>query len=71
MSAAAERALVKHWNQAHDVGISVRYWPGMRAGDGLEGTTRTVAQLLGGHTAVVWVTGSPACIALTHIEAAS
>jgi hypothetical protein len=30
--------------------------------------TRSVAQVLGGHTDVVWVDGHSACIALTHID---
>ena len=30
--------------------------------------TRSVAQVLGGHTDVVWVDGHGACIALTHID---
>lgn len=30
--------------------------------------TRSKAQVLGGHTDVVWVDGHSACIALTHID---
>ena len=62
------QAEVDAWNDAHPVGTSVRYWTGLREGRGKPSTTRTEASVLGGHTAVVWVVGEPACIALTHIE---
>lgn len=64
-----ETAAVERFNEAHEIGTAVRYWTGLRAGAGALSKTRTPAQLLGGHTAVVWVEGHPACIALTHIEA--
>ncbi|WP_433513836.1 hypothetical protein ACQP2T_61530 [Nonomuraea sp. CA-143628] len=35
------------------------------------GRTRTPAHLLGGHTAVVWVTGESSCIGLSHVDAIS
>lgn len=56
------------WNTAVPVGTRVRYWTGLRKGPGKESITRTVASVLGGHTAVVWVEGKGACIALTHVE---
>ncbi|MFF1684656.1 hypothetical protein [Streptomyces sp. NPDC058254] len=34
----------------------------------LETATRSAATVLGGHTAVVWVEGHSACIALSHID---
>ncbi len=61
-------AAVAEWNAAHPVGTPVRYWTGLRKGDGVASVTRTEAQLLGGHTPVVWVEGEGACIALTHVE---
>lgn len=61
-------AAAEAWNRAHDVGIPVRYWPGLHEGDGIESTTRSLATVLGGHTAVVWVEGRPDCIALSHVE---
>lgn len=48
-------------------GTPVRYWTGAREGSGQTGRTRSAASVLGGHTAVVWVTGHGACIALTHV----
>jgi hypothetical protein len=59
----------EQWNERHRVGVRVRYWKGAHEGDPSgEAPTRTPAQMLGGHTPVVWVEGEPACIALTHIE---
>lgn len=56
------------WNRRHPVGTPVRYWTGMRKGDGVASRTRYVASVMGGHTPVVWVDGHPACIALSHVE---
>ena len=56
------------WNAENPVGTSVRYWTGLREGEGVHANTRTEASVLGGHTAVVWVDGEGAFIALTHVE---
>lgn len=60
---------VQAWNARHSIGTPVRYWTGARTGPGQIGETKTIATVMGGHTAVVWVTGHNACIALTHVEA--
>ncbi len=62
-----DQTAVKHFNQANEVGTKVRYWTMLREGSGKESATRTPAQMLSGHT-VVWVSGQPGCIALTHIQ---
>lgn len=67
MSGRVENA-VKSWNATWPEGTPVLYWVGYREGEGKTGCTRTPAQVLGGHTAVVWVTGESSCIALTHVE---
>ncbi|MFH8805189.1 hypothetical protein ACH4F6_37565 [Streptomyces sp. NPDC017936] len=59
---------VEAWNAHHSIGRAVRYWTGFREGAGIKGRTRSAATVLGGHTAVVWVTGHDACIALTHVK---
>ena len=59
---------VDAWNAAHPVGVPVRYWTGLRSGSGFLSRTRAPASVLGGHTAVVWVVGESACIALTHVK---
>lgn len=56
------------FNEAHPVGTPVRYWPGVREGDGIESVTRTPAWLLGSGHAVVSVEGYAGGIALTHIS---
>ena len=63
-----ETKRVKDWNAAYAVGQAVRYWPGAMEGDGLLSKTRTLAQLLGEHTGVVWVEGRGDCIALSHVR---
>jgi hypothetical protein len=64
----SKQAVVDDFNRANMVGAHVQYWTGVREGRGKFSTTRTVAQLLSGHTPVVWVAGHSACIALTHVE---
>ncbi|MEU8623253.1 hypothetical protein [Streptomyces sp. NPDC048669] len=59
---------VARWNKAHPVGTPVRVWTGAREGDGTPTRTRSAASVLGGHTAVVWVEGHGACIALSHVD---
>ncbi|MEU4231122.1 hypothetical protein AB0F17_43095 [Nonomuraea sp. NPDC026600] len=59
---------MEEWNAAYPVGQPVRYWTGWREGEGRRSRTRTPAQLLGGHTAVVWMEGESSCVALSHVE---
>lgn len=51
------------------VGTPVCYWLGLRddSREGEVSVVRSAAEVRGG-TPVVWVTGTLACIALTHIE---
>lgn len=60
--------VVIEFNRDHMIGTHVQYWTGVREGRGKFSTTRSAAELLGGHTPVVWVAGHEACIALTHVE---
>lgn len=63
---------VERWNARYPIGTPVTAYPGVRPEDGpgecLTTRTRSEAQVLGGHTAVVWVDGHGACIALTHVD---
>ncbi|MFF3094221.1 hypothetical protein [Streptomyces cyaneofuscatus] len=64
---------VDRWNALHPVGTPVYAYPGCRPEDDPKCTqlttrTRSVASVLGGHTAVVWVDGHSACISLTHVD---
>lgn len=55
------------WNAAHKPGTPVEYREVLRgAGPVLRTTTRSEAQVLGGHTAVVWITGKTGAVALDH-----
>lgn len=65
-----EQMLVNLFNDANPVGTPVRYWTGFMEGEGKTSVTRTPAQLLSGHTAVVWVDGEASCIALSHVAVA-
>jgi hypothetical protein len=64
------------WNRLHPVGTPVVAYPGIRPEDSwspekvsrIVTSTRSKATVLGGHTAVVWVHGHGACIALTHVD---
>ncbi|MET8006249.1 DNA translocase FtsK [Nonomuraea glycinis] len=70
--ARAATAAVEEWNAAYEVAQPVRYWTGFRdgplAGEPKFSRTRTPAQLLGGHTAVVRMVGEGSCIALSHVD---
>lgn len=57
---------VAAWNTTTPVGTPVRYWTGIREGEGKLSRTRTAARVFGGHAAV-WVEGESSCIALTHV----
>ncbi|MFE5514501.1 hypothetical protein ACFQ9J_28600 [Streptomyces sp. NPDC056529] len=61
------------WNRLYPVGTPVTAYPGCRPEDDphderLVTRTRSKAEVLGGHTDVVWVDGHGACIALTHVD---
>jgi len=69
MTTTDQQAAVDAFNAAHPVGTTVNYWRGVREGKPSgTGPTRSDAQLLSGHTAVVWIEGTSGCIALTHVE---
>jgi len=62
------QAEIDRFNNKCQVGGKVRYWTGVREGDGVVSKTRSEAQALGNHTAVVWVEGHSSCIALSHVQ---
>lgn len=64
-SAAAD---VERWNAAHPVSTPVTAYPVTRDDEALSTRTRSVAWVLGGHTAVVKVDGYAGGIALTHVD---
>jgi hypothetical protein len=61
------------FNARYPIGTPVVAYPGARPEDASNGErlitrTRSKAEVLGGHTDVVWVDGHDACIALTHVD---
>ncbi len=59
----------EQFNERVPVGTLVKWWTMLREDEPTgRSATRTPAQMLGGHTPVVWVEGHPACIALSHVE---
>lgn len=61
------------FNALYEVGIPVFAYPGARPEDcpsdeQLITRTRSKAEVLGGHTDVVWVDGHSACISLSHVD---
>ena len=59
---------VDEWNERHEVGAVVHYWPGSRGAAPRVSRTRSEAWMLGDHTPVVMVEGYAGGIALTHVE---
>ena len=49
------------------IGDVIHVWTGPREGKPVERTIRFPAQVLSGHTPVVYVEGGGGCIALTHV----
>lgn len=54
------------FNAAVKVGQRVRYQAIKGEGPSIEYKTRTPAQVLSGHTAVVWLEGKSGCVACSH-----
>jgi hypothetical protein len=64
---------VAEFNRLHPVGTPVSAYPGCRPEfdsncTRLHTVTRSRAEVLSGHTAVVWVKGESSCIQLSHID---
>ena len=55
------------FNDRYQVGQSVTFWTGPREGNPThEGPIRFAAEIMGGHTPVVWIEGKGS-IALSHV----
>ena len=64
-----ESGRVLAWNAAFPIGTLVDYWTFTREGNPSgRAKTRSKSELLGGHTAVVWIEGVASCVALTHVK---
>lgn len=58
------------WNKIYEVGTRVRYWRGVREGEGVVSKTRSSAWDLCGFP-VVLIEGTTGGIALSHVEVVS
>jgi hypothetical protein len=58
------QAVCDQWNAKYPVGTSVEYHPVIDEPEHRVRTTRTPAQVLSGHTAVVWLNEERGCVAL-------
>jgi hypothetical protein len=67
-SQAAMEAACKAFNTSHPIGSKIWVAPGSREGRYVEVEVREPgAQVMSGHTVVVYVTGGHGCIALSHV----
>lgn len=65
---AMQRA-VDAFNQRAPAGTNVRFWTGLREGEGRVGQVLAPgAFILSGHTPVVMLAGARGCIALSHVS---
>jgi hypothetical protein len=64
---AAQERLVTAWNSKHPVGCKVEVT--RDRGETMKTATRSEAQMLGGHTAVIWLEGIAGCYALERVKA--
>lgn len=54
------------WNAAHKVGVTVAYEEILGEGETFRGKSRSEAQVLGSHSAVIWLEGKSSCVSLDH-----
>lgn len=59
-----------NWNAKHPVGTLVSYEEIVGEGETHRGASATEAQILGGHSAVIWLEGKSGCVCLEHCKAA-
>jgi hypothetical protein len=54
----------RQWNASYPIGTTIEYHPIIGEPEHRIRTTRSEAQVLSGHTAVVWLNGESGCVAL-------
>lgn len=64
--AKSPEAQVDRWNASVKVGDWVEYREVLGEGEGALFRTRSVAQVLSGHTPVVWLEGKRGCVCIEH-----
>jgi hypothetical protein len=60
----------QEWNSKHPVGTLVKYHAVIGSPASVVRTIKTEAQVLSGHTAVLWLEGMSGCVALEACEPA-
>lgn len=61
--------ICREWNEKYPVGTEVEYHPVIDEPEHRIRTTRTEAQVLSGHTAVIWLNGERGCVCLEACKA--
>ncbi|MGK4660997.1 hypothetical protein, partial [Pseudomonas aeruginosa] len=57
------------WNKLHGIGTLIAYEDIRGEGETHRGKSTTEAQVLGGHSAVIWLEGKSGCVSLDHCMA--
>lgn len=57
------------WNAAHPEGTTVSYESIIGEGETFRGKSRSLAQVAGGHSAVIWLEGYSGWVCLDHCTA--
>ncbi|WP_339521792.1 hypothetical protein [Pseudomonas sp. EA_35y_Pfl2_R111] len=65
-SAKQLQAAVDKWNNANPVGTVVSFESIIGEGETHRGASVSEAQVLSGHTAVIWLEGKSGCVCLEH-----
>lgn len=58
------QARCDNWNSKYPIGTKVEYHPTIGEPAHRVRKTKTLAQILSGHTAVIWLDGESGCVAL-------
>lgn len=59
------------WNAAHPEGTEVSYESIVGQGETHRGKSISEAQVMGGHSAVIWLEGKSGCVSLDHCTASA
>jgi hypothetical protein len=68
-SAAQLQKQCDKWNAANPEGTTVSYESIIGQGETFRGKSKSEAQVLSGHTAVIWLEGKSGCVCLDHCTA--
>jgi hypothetical protein len=69
LTAAQLQRQCDNWNAKHPEGTVVSFESIKGQGESHRGKSASEAQVLGGHSAVIWLEGKSGCVALDHCTA--